>query len=203
MLGLKEARGAFIGLVLIPFASLAALAQQSHVLLNDQKVVATEIEVSSAEPYTLPEGRNGAIWVALTPVTLFKVKDGKQNSWNVQAGDAEMSGSNEVVQFRAGGGSPARLVVIHPRAPHQELTVEPFVMRDSIEDASERNQTLFVAITDCHFQDTRNLGDESRWTPSKPETVRMKAGSVKWIQPGIHHFKNIRQAPAKLVSIEW
>jgi hypothetical protein len=76
-------------------------------------------------------------------------------------------------------------------------------LSSSIEDASDRNATLLVAISDCRFRDVRNLGDESEWTPSKPEIVAMSVGNVKWIRPGIHHFKNLGLATAKLVSIEW
>ena len=31
----------------------------------------------------------------------------------------------------------------------------------------------------------------------------MKSGEVRWIRPGIHHFKNLGLTAAELVSIEW
>jgi hypothetical protein len=60
-----------------------------------------------------------------------------------------------------------------------------------------------VAIADCRFRDTPNLGDESSWVPSKPNVVAMKAAGVKWIHPGVHHFKNLGRTPARLVAVEW
>ena len=86
---------------------------------------------------------------------------------------------------------------------HQELTVGPFVLNNAIENASDRNATLLVAVTDARFSDTRNLGDESEWIPSKPNIIVMNYGSVRWIRPGIHHFKNFGPITARLVSIEW
>jgi len=200
------ARVAICGLIamtLLYAASKPVPAQQAHILLDDQKARATAIEVSLAEPYTLKADKRGSVWVALDPFILSKNKGGQKSSKRVRAGDAEIVGSDEELQFRTESGLRARLVVIDPRMPHQELTVSPFTLSSSIEDASERNATLLVAISDCRFRDVRNLGDESEWTPSKPQIVAMSVGNVKWIRPGIHHFKNLGLATANLVSIEW
>jgi hypothetical protein len=166
--------------VLIPFAPFAAFAQGSHVLLNDAKVVVTEVEVSPTEPYALTQDANGAVWVALDPINFLSVRGDLRESRQILAGDSGKDASGEELQFEA-SGSAAHLVIIHTKTPHQELTVGPFGLESSIEDASGRNATLLVAITDCRFRDTRNLGDESSWVPSKPSVVEMKAGTVKWV----------------------
>jgi hypothetical protein len=199
MLGLGKTKGAFLVVVLAPFASTFAHAQQSRVLLNDVKAVVTEVEVSAAAPYTLPQSQNGAVWVALDPVTLSRVKEGQRDNQRIHAGDSGKGAPDEDLQFRANGSLRGHLIVIRPKTPHQELTVGPFVLTNSIEDASDRNATLL----DCRFRDTQNLGDESTWKPGKHQIVRMRAGSVRWIDPGIHHFENLSQTPTRLVSIEW
>lgn len=118
-------------------------------------------------------------------------------------GNSGTVAAGEKVEFRAEDGSPARLIVVRPETTEQELTVGPFVFADGLEDGSDRNWTLLVAITDSHFSDTRNLGDESEWVPGRPEDIRMRAASVRRIRPGIHHFKNLGPSAARLVSIEW
>ena len=199
--GLTGVKAVLFG-TLIPFAPFVSFAQPSHVLLNDAKVVITEVEVSPAEPYTLPQGQNGLVWVALDRINFLAVRGDLRESRQIHAGGSGKGALGEELQFKA-SGSPAHLVIIHPKTPHQELTVGPFVLGRSIEDASDRNETLLVAITDCRFRDTRNLGDESSWLPSKPNVISMSAGSVKWTDPDIHHFENLSQTPARLVAIEW
>jgi hypothetical protein len=192
-----------LGLMLMQLAAVPAFAQQTHVLLDDAKALVTEVELSAAQTYTLPEDQGGTVWTALDPVVLLATKDGQHSQKRIHTGDAATVGAGEHVEFRAGRGSRARLVLVKPKVTQQELTVEPFVLTGSLEDASDRNATLLIAISNSRFRDTRNFGDESEWKPGKPDIITMQSGSVRWIRPGIHHFKNLGLTPAKLVSIEW
>ena len=85
----------------------------------------------------------------------------------------------------------------------QDLTLEALTVSNALEDASDRNDTLIVALAPVQLRDVWNIGDESQWRPSKPEVIRMGAGDVKWIRPGIHHFSNLQPTPARFVFIEW
>jgi hypothetical protein len=192
-----------LGLVLMPLAALPASSQQTHVLLDDARALVTQIKLSAGQTYILPEDQGGTVWTALDPVMLLETKGGQQDQKRVHAGDAATVGAGEHVEFQAGHGLPARLVLVKPKMTQQELTVEPFVLTGSLEDASDRNATLLVAISNSRFRDTRNLGDESEWKPGKPDTITMQSGSVRWIRSGIHHFKNLGPTAARLVSIEW
>ena len=192
-----------LGLVLMHLAAVPATSQQTHVLLDDAKALVTEIELSAGQTYTVPEDQGGAVWTALDPVVLLETNGGQQKQKRVPAGDAATVGAGEQVEFRARRGLPARLVLVKPKMTQQELTVEPFVLTGSLEDASDRNATLLIAISNSRFRDTRNLGDESEWKPGKPVTITMRSGSVRWIRSGIHHFKNLGPTAARLVSIEW
>jgi hypothetical protein len=189
--------------VLLSLTSPCATSQQTHVLLSADRALVTQINVSLGETYALTKDHEGDVWTAIDPLVLMTKKDGKQTTKRVLAGEAAIVGSGEELQFHVDGDSHARLVIVKPKTAHQELTVGPFILSSTIEDASDRNATLLVAVSDCRFRDTRNLGDESEWIPSKPDIIMMKAGSVRWIRPGIHHFKNLGPMAAKLVSIEW
>jgi hypothetical protein len=178
-------------------------AQGTRNLLNDAKVVVSEFKLSPGQTYTLPRNQFGTVWVALDPLILSQTEQGKQIEKQVAPGDAATASASEQASFRAGDGLSARLIVVSPKEIQQELTVAPFVFANGLEDASDRNATLLVAITDSRFRDTRNRGDESEWIPGKPDIVTMKSGEVRWIHPGIHHFKNLGPTAARLVSIEW
>jgi hypothetical protein len=190
-------------MVLMHFESKSAFAQKTHLLLNDERVVATRIDLSPGEAYALSEDQGRSVWTALDPVVFTTSKGSQRSRKQVPAGEAAMLNAGEHVEFRAENGSPASLVLVEPKMTKQDLTVGPFILNGSLEDASGRNATLLVAVSSCRFRDIRNLGNESEWVPSKPDIVVMKAGTVRWIRPGIHHFKNLSAAPAKLVSIEW
>lgn len=180
-----------------------AFGQQSQILTDDARALVTRIELSSGETFILPDDQAGAVWISLDPLVLAIKKDGLQSKRKVAAGKAETVLSGEHLAFEIATGPHARLVVVKPKMPHQDLTVGPFLQSSSLEDASDRNATLLVAISSCRFRETKNLGNESDWIPSKPVTILMKAGSVKWIGPGIYHFKNLELTAAKLISIEW
>ena len=204
----KGGLGYYLGLGLLAialtqFACGTIFAQQTHVLLEDRKVLVTQLDLSPGESYAVPKDNSGAAWIALDPVLLAAKEDGSQSSRQIKPGDAEVVEADEHLVFRGQTGQHVRLIIVKPKGRHQDLTVSPFLDSASLEDASARNVTLLVAVSACHFRDTRNLGDESEWKPGKPVIITMRPGSVRWIRSGIHHFKNLGPTPVKLVSIEW
>jgi hypothetical protein len=188
---------------LVHSLATGAFSQHSLVLLDDAKAVVTRTDVYSDKPCVLASSQAGSVWAAVDPVIVVTRKDGGETRKEVRSGGYGIVGSGEVLEFRATAALPSRLVFVMPKMPHQELTVGDFSLNRSLEDASDRNATLLIALTDCRFSDTRNLGDESEWVPSKARVVVMRSGSVKWIGPGIHHFKNLGSTPTRLVSVEW
>jgi hypothetical protein len=192
----------FIVALLLSLAALEAHSQQTHVLLNDERALVTRVELGEGETYVLTKDQEGEVWAAIDPVALVATKGGTQTRKLVRAGAAAILGSGEELQFRGRSNRHARLVIVKPKMQQQPLTVDSFVL-DSLEDASDRNATLFVAISDCRFRDTRDLGDENKSILGKPQVVVMESGSVRWIRPGIHYFKTLGPKVAKVVSIEW
>ncbi|MHB1022637.1 MAG: hypothetical protein ACYC46_14220 [Acidobacteriaceae bacterium] len=192
-----------LAIALIHATASPVSAQETRVLLKDARALVREVNLSPGQAYMLPKNQLGVVWVALTPLIFSQTTHGQQIQKQVASGDAETDNADERSSFRTKDGQPGRLIVVTPKVIQQELTVSPFVIENSLEDASDRNATLLVAITDCRFRDIRNRGDESEWIPGRPDIVMMKSGEVRWIRPGIHHFKNLGPTTAKLVSIEW
>jgi hypothetical protein len=193
----------FLLVLILTCAAKTSFSQQTHVLLNDERVLVTRIDLSPGETYVLPDGQEGVVWVAIDSLVLTTDESGQKSSKHVAAGTSATVVSHQKVGFRTEDRSPGRLVVVKPKKTEQELTVSPFILSNSLEDASDRNATLLIAISNSRFRDTWNLGDESEWKPGKPDIVTMRSGSVRWIRSGIHHFKNLGPKAAKLVSIEW
>jgi len=193
----------FIAIVMIHFFVALASSQQVHVLLNDTRALVTQVEVPPGETYTLHGNQEQTVWVTLDSIVFSGGKGGDQTPKRARAGDAATLNKGGQIEFRSANNLPAHLIVVRAKNTQQDLTVGSLSLTGGLEDASARNATLFVGISSSHFQDVRNLGDESEWLPSSPEKIVMQPGSVRWIKPGIHHFKNLGPGAAKLVTIEW
>lgn len=128
-----------LAMMLTHVVCVAACAQQTHVVLNDARALVTRIEISPAETYTLRKHQMGDIWIAIDPVELVTMKDGRHLSKQLPVGEAAIVGSEEELIFRVKSSAHARLVVVKPKMPHDELTVQSFVL-GSLEDASDRKR---------------------------------------------------------------
>lgn len=204
MLAHFRVRVALCGLIAVALSDAKAgfaQALKARVILDDQKARVTVVEVPADEGYALEAGKYGSVWVALGPFEIISTNGDVGASKRILAGDFGKISSGEKRWFRVEGRLAARLVLIDPKTLHQELTVGAFPL--DVQDGSDRNDTLLVAVSDCHFRDIRNLGDESEWKPGEPEIIAMKSGTVRWVRAGIHHFKNLGSRMAKAVSIEW
>lgn len=102
-------------------------AQETRLLLNDAKVLVREITVSPGQTYALPK-KDGVIWVALDPLNLSTIRQGRQVQKRVAPGDAATASPDVQTNFRAEGKVTARLVVVTPRLVQQELTEGPFLI---------------------------------------------------------------------------
>lgn len=193
---------AVVSMVLLGFLTIKAFAQRSRIVWNNQEVVAKQIELSDREPFTLPKASYGTVWIALDPMRLLVTRDGQQQTRSLQAGEAQFTDGD--LQFQADRQGRSRLSLIVAKKPHQKLTISPgFLSGQDVEDASERDATLLVAISAVRFRDTRNLGDESEWIPSKPRVITMGPASITRLPAGIHRFHQLSRKRANVVAIEW
>jgi hypothetical protein len=143
------------------------------------------------------------VWIALDDNASISRTNARVDTEKVRAGAANALPSGAEMQLLNESQSIARLIVVDVKAASQPLTIDSLSVPSSLEDASDRNETLLVAVSPLQIRHTWNLGDESRWVPSKPDVLRMSQGEVRWIRPGIHHFKNLLRRPADFVLLEW
>ncbi len=188
----------------LPLIAISNAMGQSHVVMNDAKVRVTAVVIPRETLYTLQSTtQRGSIWIALDDARLVTSAAGVAQERKLQAGDAESVRPDDDIQFRNENQSPAHFIIVNVKNASQELTLHVFTVSKALEDASDRNETLIVAVSPLQLRDIWNTADESQWRPSKPDVIRMSPGDVRWIRAGTHHFSNLQRMPAKFVFIEW
>ncbi len=187
------------------FAAAACSCAESKIVLDDENVSVTVIDVTPAGEYKVEGARpHGSVWVALSDGALL-LQGASSAVRTVHAGEAEFVAGGTGVSFRSAANRPTRLIVVAVKRRSQELTVHTTELKAGRElhDASDRNDTLLIPVSTVRLLDVRNLGDESEWKPSGPEVIRMLPGQVGWVRAGIHHFKNLLASPCAFVTVEW
>jgi hypothetical protein len=84
-------------------------------------------------------------------------------------------------------------VLIKVIAATQPLTVEATTLarNQELEDASDRNATLLVAITPLRLHDVRNLaGEGEHWKSGSQKTIELQQGHTVWLTQGMHRLRN-------------
>jgi hypothetical protein len=171
-------------------------------LLEDSRALVTEIDLDPGQAYVVPQAELGSVWIALDPMTRYRKKHGSTQRRQIHPGATSYIRRGEQLRFLA-NGAHTRLILVHPKRPHQDLTLESWVLDTELVDGSDRGETLFVAISVCNLRDLRDLGDENESLWSKPKFINLRAGELTWVRPGIHRFKNLGPGEARFVTIEW
>lgn len=105
----------------------------------------------------------------------------------------------------AGGAAPI-LVLVNILSSSQPLSIESTSLapQQQLEDASERNRTLLIALSDLLLRDERDLAEEGEaWRSSPARRIRLRSGNVVWLRHGMHRIRNTGNAAAKFITIEW
>ena len=99
-----------------------------------------------------------------------------------------------------------RLALVEVGALSQALTItsQSLAAHQELEDASDRNQTLIVALDSLEISDEQNSADEGEpWKPSKIRVIRLQRGETGWLNHGMHRVRNAGGAGARFITIEW
>ncbi len=109
------------------------------------------------------------------------------------------------LDFRNTDQRSARLIVIDVKSAGQELTVQAYdlAVGQKLEEASETNDMLVIAISALKLRDVRDLGEEGNWKPSTPEVIAIASGGLRWVRAGTHEFTNLLPVQARFVTVEW
>jgi hypothetical protein len=196
--------------MLIPTALLFAASppgMQTKILFADSKATVSMVTIPARAVYGIPTKLpNNAIWIAIDPVELFRVGAADAFPQVAKPGDNGKLSPDEKLRFRNATSRHARLIIVEIKTIENEPTISApeLAAGQILEDASDAKDRLLIAISGLRLLDVWNLEtDEGRpWRSSKPVLISLRPVDVRWIQSGIHRFKNLLQTPAQFVTIE-
>jgi hypothetical protein len=165
-----------------------------------------ESRLITLEPHTPQQFRstsnNGFVLIAFTNSSLL-VND---QATTLRAGESHQVRGSQMLDIVNTSALPSELVLIKVDTASQGLTLlqERLDMHQELEDASDRNDTLVVALTPIALRDVRDLADEDEpWKSSAPRTIVLQQGGSAWLAPGMHRLVNVGKVKARFITIEW
>lgn len=152
--------------------------------------------------YFRPSSNNGFVLIALRNSSLL-VND---QAVTLRAGESQQVTGSRALNIVNTSTLPAQLVLVKIDTAFQRLTIsqEDLDPHQTLEDASDRNNTLVVALTPVMLHDVRDLSAEGEpWKSSAPRTISLMQGQSAWLAPGMHRVLNLRSTRARFITIEW
>src|SRR5664280_590839 len=109
------------------------------------------------------------------------------------------------VEFEPQDDSVARLILVEPKMSAQPLTIRTTTLNthQQLQDATDRNDTLLIAISPVRLRGVRNVADESEWKPNRPEFWALPTGGVRWVRSGMYRLTNLLPRAVQFVTVEW
>lgn len=127
-------------------------------------------------------------------------------STTLKAGDYKKIPGTQSLELAQSGLTTVPFVLIKVVAATQSLTIEATTLarNQELEDASDRNATLLVAITSLRLHDVRNLADEGEhWKSGPQRTIELQQGQTVWLMQGMHRLRNSGNTATQFVTVEW
>ena len=117
----------------------------------------------------------------------------------------EVSAGDDLSLSPVSAANP-RLVLVEVVASSQALTInfEVLAAHQQLEDASDRNQTLIIALDSLEVRDEQNSAAEGEpWKSSEIRMIRLQRGETGWLNYGMHRVRNARSMVARFITVEW
>ena len=124
----------------------------------------------------------------------------------LEPGQRKFVHGTHAVAVSQDGTSAALLVIVNVANITQPLTFAKIALTPGKEqiDASERNNTLLIALSPIKLQDRIDEGkDEEHAQWGSPQPIDLQRGQFVWIKPGMHQLRNRGDATANFITIEW
>jgi hypothetical protein len=174
-----------------PLDSTSGLAKVSLIRLNRETKLSFQ-----------PISDQGFVLVAIRDCSVLI--DGK--SAILKAGDYQKIPRIHSLELSQSEPMPVPLVLIKVVATIQPLTIETTTLarHQELEDASDRNTTLLIAIDPLRLRDVRDLADEGEpWKSGPQKTIELQEGQTAWLPRGMHRLRNTGENGIRFVTVEW
>jgi hypothetical protein len=127
-------------------------------------------------------------------------------STNLKAGDYRTISGKRSLEIAQSGPITIPLVLVEVVFARQPLTIEAAILapNQELEDASERNATLLVAIAPLRLRDVRDLaGEGDPWKSGPQRKIELQKGETAWLKEGMYRIHNVGNSVARFITIEW
>ena len=127
-------------------------------------------------------------------------------SISLKAGDYKTVSGKRSLEIAQSGQITIQLVLVEVVSARQPLTIEATTLapNQELEDASDRNSTLLVAIAPLRLRDVSDLAEEGvPWKAGPQRRIELQKGETAWLNKGMHRVRNAGNSVARFVTIEW
>jgi hypothetical protein len=127
-------------------------------------------------------------------------------STNLKAGEYKTVSGKRDLEIAQSGQITIQLVLVEVVSAHQPLTIGTTTLapNQELEDASDRNSTLLVAIAPLKLRDVKDLADEGEpWKAGPQRKIELQKGETAWLKGGMRRIRNMRNFEARFITIEW
>ena len=127
-------------------------------------------------------------------------------STSLKTGDYKTVSGKRGLEIAQSGLITIPLVLVEVVSARQPLTIEATTLapNQELEDASDRNSTLLVAIAPLRLRDVSDLAEEGApWKASPQRKIELQKGQTAWLKEGMHRVRNMGNSAARFIIIEW
>jgi hypothetical protein len=125
---------------------------------------------------------------------------------NLKAGDYKTVSGKRGLEIAQSGLITIPLVLVEVVSARQPLTIKATTLapNQELEDASDRNSTLLVAVAPLRLRDVSDLAEEGEpWKSGPQRNIELQKGEAAWLKEGMHRVRNAGNSVARFVTIEW
>jgi len=173
----------------------------THSITHPGKAALIMLPVNTPQEFHA-SSRHGFVLVALSDSDLLI----DTQLIKVLAGASLKLAGKGVHTLRSLEPSALQIVLVRIDTAKQSLTISKTSLDPGgqSEDASDRNDTLVIALSSLTLRDVRDLGEsDGPWKSAPPTTISVTPGHFFWLKPGMHRLTNLGRTKAGFVSIEW
>ena len=184
--------------ILIPTVSWAGFSDSTSRLAEVSLIRLNQETKLSFQPIS----EQGFVLVAIRDCSVLI--DGR--STLLKAGDHKTISGRQSLELAQSGSTPVSLVLIKVVTATQPLTIETTTLarNQELEDASDRNTTLLIAIVPLRLSDVRDQADaDEPWKSGSQKTIELQQGQTTWLMRGMHRLRNSGNTTIRFVTVEW
>ena len=188
-------------IALLPADSGASAAAVSDVTFTTPAQV-SELKLARGASAVIHSLSNKGVVLVAVQTAQLSVNGGQLE---LKSGSVKQLEGNRDLTVTASSGDSVHLVVVNVRAASQPLTIQPTKLggRETLEDASDRNRTLLIAISPLRLSDRIERDDLGGPHWGQLRTIDLNPGETVWLCPGIHRLRNENKQLIAFTTVEW